>query len=175
MGFYNNNNQANQVTQNIQEGALTWDSEISQESSFELYPAGFYKFQVVALDRDQFQGSEKMSPCPVANLTLKVENEEGLGGEIDNVSLFLHTKMEWKLSEFFTSIGQKKEGEPFKPNWNAIIGSAGYCELEVNSYVSKTNGKTYQNNRVKRWLSPKEVQLNAKKETPAQNFTPGSF
>ena len=153
MSFYEEN--AN--TQNEEyEGALSWESEISKESSFEVFPDGVYKYTVTNLEKDEFPGSEKMEACPIAHLTIKVENEGGNSGEI-KAGLFLHTKTEWKLSEFFISNGQKKEGKPFRPDWNNVIGLTGYCELEKTSFVSKKNGKTYENNQVKKWLAPDDV------------------
>ena len=66
-------------------------------------------------------------------------------------SLYLNTKAEWRLSQFFLSIGQKKKGEPLRPNWNEVPGSAGKVELIVNSYTDK-NGNPKRNNKVSKYL-----------------------
>ena len=51
-------------------GALSWDSQIEQESEFVVLPAGKYNFVVESMERGHFGGSEKMSACPMAVLTL---------------------------------------------------------------------------------------------------------
>lgn len=159
MSFYDN--------QKIQEeGALSWDSPIEKESSFELFPEGIYQFQVTNLERDIFDGSEKMSACPMAKLTFKVKNiKTNQEGELSGIALFLHSKTEWVLSAFFTSIGQKKPGEALKPNWNDVVGSKGVFELSVRKYISKSNGQEYENNEVKKYFKPEEAQALLSKQT----------
>lgn len=166
MSFYDADNQK-------QEGALSWDDEISQESSFEVFPDGVYDFIVTNMEREQYEGGDNISACPVAELTFQVRNKEtGQEGELSGIRLFLHTKTEWVLSAFFASIGQKKPGEPYKPNWNEVVGSKGAFELESRKYTSKTNGKEYENNQVKKWLKPGEVpQTQTKKEEPQATQT----
>ena len=156
MAFYEENNKNNQ---NTQVGALDWDSTIEQESNFKILEPGIYNFRVINMERGNHDGSENMSPCPKAILTINAKNvETEEEGEVGYINLFLHSKMEWKLSEFFISIGQKNPGEPLRPNWNNVIGSSGKCELEINSYTGR-DGKERQNNQVKSWL-PQEQSKN---------------
>lgn len=146
------------------DGALGWNDEITKDDEFELLPAGTYDFKVKSLERGYFDGSEKMSACPKADLTLIVRDPvTGKEGKVFE-SLFLHSKSEWRLSQFFTSIGQKKKGEPLKMDWNKVPGSSGRLELTVNEYTSKKDGSKHENNRVGRYL-PKET----------KTFTPGKF
>lgn len=143
--------------------ALDWNSEIKQEAEFELLPEGVYDFTVELMERGHFGGSEKMAPCPSANITLILKDPiSGKGGKVFD-TLYLSSKAEWRISQFFISIGQKKKGEPLKPNWNTLPGSTGRLELTVNKYKDK-NGNEKENNRVGRYL-PKENRA----------FTPGSF
>ena len=141
--------------------ALDWNSTIEKESEFELLPEGEYDFTVIAMERGRFNGSEKMSACPVANLTLEVRDDAGNVGKVFE-SLYLHRKSEWRLSQFFVSIGQKKKGEPLNPNWNEVPGASGRLELAINSY--QKNGETRKNNKVSKYL-PKEQ----------KTFVPGQF
>lgn len=127
--------------------ALDWDGEIEEESEFVLLPEGEYSFMVTGLNRGRFEGSEKMSPCPKAELELLIIHDDKDVKVFEN--LFLHKKAEWKLSEFFISIGQKKHGEPLKMDWSKVIGSEGTCRIYNNEY----NGNKY--NRVKKFLEPK--------------------
>lgn len=160
------------------EGALSWDSEIKQESSFNLLPAGEYQFEVEKMERSQYQPSPKSSirdVSPQAELHIKI-----LGGEHGNTTvierLILHTKTEFKISEFFIAIGQKQPGQPLTPNWNYVIGSTGRCEIEVNKYTN-SNGQERENNRVVRFLEPSQQSSPVQQPTqqyqqPAQQTPP---
>lgn len=144
-------------------GALDWDSEITKDDEYELLPAGTYSFKVESLERARFNGSEKMSACNQANLTLILTGSDGKQHKAFD-SLFLHSKAEWRLSQFFTSIGQKKKGEPLKMNWNLVPGSTGKLELTVNKYKKK-DGSDGENNKVGKYLPPEQ-----KAWTPGQGF-----
>lgn len=145
-------------------GALDWDDEITKDDEFELLPAGTYNFRVESMERSRFNGSEKMSACPVAELKLSVVNLETEKHGTVKDSLFLHAKSEWRLSQFFTAIGQKKKGEPLKMNWNMVPGSTGKLELTVNKFT-RNDGTPGENNRVGKYLPA---------EAPATSgWTPG--
>lgn len=145
------------------DGALDWGSTIVKDDEYIILPEGTYNFTVESIERGRFEGSEKLSACPQANLTLRVSNPiDGTEGKVFE-SLKLHSKMEWKLSQFFASIGQKKKGEPLVMNWNTVPGSTGTLELEINHYT-KNDGSKGENNRVKKFL-PKEQ----------KSFVPGKF
>lgn len=144
----------NNIATNDLGSALDWNSEISQESEFELLPAGTYDFTVEDMQRGEFPGSQKMSRCYKADLTLRVSNPEtGKSGKVYD-TLYLNSKAEWKLSQFFISIGQKKHGEALKMNWGTVIGSSGKLELTVNKYRSSQTGEERENNKVGKYLEP---------------------
>ena len=133
--------------------ALDWNSSIENESEFELLPEGVYEFTVISMDRGRYAGSEKMSACPQANLTIEVRDpKSNIQGKVFD-TLYLHKKAEWRLSQFFIAIGQKKKGEPLQPNWNMVPGSTGKLELTINEY--ERNGEKKKNNRVARYV-PRE-------------------
>ncbi len=127
---------------------LDWDSEIEQESEFTLLPAGEYPFRVLKFERSHFEGSDKMPSCKMALLTLEV-GEPGKTATVTD-RLYLHTKSEWKLSQFFISIGEKKRGERVKMNWPAVPGATGRCKVTVRQY----NGNDYNN--IAAYLEPAE-------------------
>lgn len=141
--------------------ALGWDDEIVEESSFTLLEPGEYDFEVIDFTQGQYNGGQKIPPCPEAGLTLRIEGENGSSTQVFE-RLFLVSNMEWKISEFFISIGQKEQGKPLKPKWSEVLGAKGRAEIEVNEYVNK-DGEERQNNRVKKYLPPKA------------SFTPGEF
>ena len=142
---------------------IGWDDEISSEGQeFEPLPPGEYDFTVLSMQRARFQGSEKMSACNMASRELGVTDAEGNERRVFD-SLYLNTKAEWRLSQFFLCIGQKKKGEPLRPNWNLVPGSTGRLELIINEYTDKS-GNPKKNNRVSKYL-PNEP----------KKFTPGRF
>lgn len=141
---------------------LGWDDEISREGGeFLLLPEGDYNFVVESYERARHPGSDKLPACNKAILHLRVTAPEG---EINlEHNLFLHQRTEGFLSEFFTSIGLKKPGEPLRMNWNQVPGCTGRLKLGVHTWRTK-DGEERKSNQVKKFY-PKA----------ASNFTPGKF
>lgn len=127
--------------------ALSWDAEIEDTSDeFKVLQPGEYDFMVTKMDREQFDGSAKMPPCPKASIVLEVESEEGKSRVFDN--LFLTQKSEWKIAQFFRCLGLIEKGYKGRVPWDKVIGARGKCQLKVDSY----NGK--ERNRVDSYLFP---------------------
>ena len=151
-----------------------WNDVIENDNSFILLPAGNYPFTVKAFERGEFAGSDKMPPCKKAVLTLEIDGGM-LGSTEINENLYLHSRAEWKLCQFFLSIGQRKKGEQLRMNWNAVPGSRGMCEIEINKYKNR-NGEDRENNRVKAFLDPAEFKPAAPAaQAGGGGFTPGAF
>lgn len=130
------------------DGALGWGDSISQENQFPLLPAGDYYFTIKKFERGNFEGSEKISPCPKAIITFDVSALDGSSATLTE-NYLLHTKMEWKLSEFFAAIGMKEKGQPAVMQWsNDLIGKSGVCKVIVNRYKDKKTGEDKENNRI---------------------------
>lgn len=126
--------------------SLSWDSEISSKNKFEYIP-GDYDYEVVDFQAATHPGSEKLPACPKAIVKLKVMYE---GGTLDvNKHLFLHSKMEGLLSDFFISIGLMNKGDSLQMNWNDVVGRRGRATF-YNREAS--NGKSYF--EVKKFLPP---------------------
>ena len=131
-------------------GVLDWDSTIEDDGNgFVLLEEGDYDFVVSGMERGQHNGSAKIPACGKAMLTLSVESPQGVA-EIKE-SLLLHKSMEWKLSSFFRSIGQKKHGERLNMNWDAVLGSAGRAHIVQREYVGN-DGTTKKANNVKYFI-----------------------
>lgn len=115
---------------------LGWDDEITNDSgSFVLLDEGDYEFTVTAFERARFPGSAKIPPCNKAVLTLAVESPAGPASVKHD--LILYSTLEWKLSEFFRAIGQKKPGEPLRPWWNEVVGARGRGRFKPRTYTKK--------------------------------------
>ena len=127
------------------ERELGWDDEISQESEFVVLPEGDYDFEVINFERSRSNGSDKLPPSNMAILNIRVTN--GKESTVVKEYLVLHTKMEWKLSQFFCSIGQKKQGEPVRMNWSAVPGAKGRCKVIVEKYTND-KGEQKDTNRI---------------------------
>lgn len=139
------------------ERELGWDDEIVKDGGgFTLLPAGDYNFTVAKMERARFAGSAKMPACNQAKIELTVHSPEHGDVTIFH-NLFLHTKTEGLLSNFFVGIGQKREGEPLRMNWGAIVGATGRAKIEVNTYVSN-KGEERTNNQVKEFYKPEQQQ-----------------
>lgn len=145
------------------ERAFGWNDTIRNDSTFELLPEGDYDFTVEKFERGRHNGSDKLPPCNKAILTIRVSNGEKSTTLEHN--LFLHTKTESMLCQFFTAIGQRKHGESLQMDWNRVIGARGRCKLSVRNWTGR-NGENMQSNQISRFYEP---------STPASGFTPGQF
>lgn len=152
--------------------ALDWNDTIENDSSFTLLPEGTYPFTVTKFERGEHAGSDKIPPCKKAVLTLEIDGG-ALGTTEITENLFLHSRQEWKLCQFFTAIGQRRRGEQLRMDWNAIVGARGLCALVVNEYTNR-DGDARKNNRVDKYLEPGAVPAPTPK-APSGGFTPGAF
>lgn len=161
---------------------LSWDAEIENEGKeFIVAEPGDYGFTVIGFERSRHSGSEKMPPCNKAILQIRLD-VSGVDGEcIVKHNLFLHSKYEWKLCEFFTSIGQRKKGQRVSMNWNAVIGSKGRCKVSKRSFKSKDGQKDLWTNDIDKFYAPEGSDLpfqtnNLPQANPAATgYTVGKF
>ena len=118
---------------------LDWNDEITDESgSFEPLPEGDYRFTVSKVDRARSQGKGKLPPCNMAKVTLTVHGAESDREIVEN--LLLHSSVEWKLSQFFLSIGLKRHDEPLRMNWTGAVGKSGNCHVTQRTYQRRDGG-----------------------------------
>jgi len=142
---------------NENERVLGWDDEIVNDGSgFEVVPAGTYPFEIVNLKRGQHQPNPqkpgKLPPCPKAEVKVRVYPPDGDHVDIDH-NLFLHSRCEGMLCAFFLAIGQRKHGEPLRPDWGRVIGARGYCKVTIRDWTGN-DGNKYQSNDIRSFLDP---------------------
>ncbi|WP_127491372.1 hypothetical protein [Paenibacillus glycanilyticus] len=138
------------------ERELGWDDEIQKDGGeFVVLPEGDYNFTVTKFERGRFAGSAKMPACNQAKLEITVHSPEH-GDVVVFHNLFLHTKTEGLLSNFFAGIGQKKKGEPLRMNWQTVIGSKGRLKLEINNFQGN-DGKAKTNNQIKTFYAKDDM------------------
>lgn len=128
--------------------AFEWDGEIEvSDNEFELIPDGDYRATVIAVERMQHNGSEKMSPCPIANVKVRLDN-----GRILSDRIFLNSKSSWKIAQFFISVGMRNPSAPkeerLRMDWMGAIGRT--CTIKVGTHEYKN--KTY--NEISEWVKP---------------------
>ena len=147
--------------------AVGWDEEgYSDEGGFTLLPEGTYQFMVEGFERKRFEGSDKMAPCPKAELKLTVMTDTGV--ETVTATLMLNTKTTWRIAQFFESLGYQKNPETGKvpAKWNEIIGKSGWLELGIRTYAK--NGQERKANEVVKYIKPSEAPAQA--QAPQQAY-----
>jgi hypothetical protein len=122
----------------------------NEDGGFVLLPDGDYDFTVNKVTRSRYEGSSKMPSCNIVSVELTIW---GAGGDktIITERFFLVKKFEWKLSQFFLSIGLKKHGEQLVMRWN-IEGYKGKCKVYIDNY-KKQDGSDGQSNKIKKFYA----------------------
>lgn len=145
--------------------ALDWDmNEVDDQDDYVLIEPGVYGYIVASLKKERFEGSDKMAPCPKAVVTLSVVTDSGMVPVSEN--LMLNTKMMFKISQFFKSLGAKPDPETGKVpvDWSNVVGKEGQLEIERRTYTKK-DGSQGEANSVKRFLAPEEASSCAPQQT----------
>lgn len=138
---------------NVENVALSWDSVIENDGQdFVLLPPGEYSYTVVGFERKQFDGNDKAPACPMAKLTLECAAEDGTTARVTD-TLFLSSRNEWRLCEFFTSIGQRQHGDKLQPRWNEVLGAKGTLKLNYDEKNKNDDGSP-KYNRVEKYMEP---------------------
>ena len=146
------------------------DQIVADGGEFLLLDEGNYDFTVTAFERGRFPGSAKIPACNKAVLTLTVQTQKGEANA--KYDLILWSSLEWKISEFFRSIGQKKSGEAFVPRWNEVVGSKGRAHFKPRKYLK--NGEERQVNDISKFYDAPQTQQNYA-SAPQSGWQQGKF
>ena len=115
---------------------MDWNDTISSDAKeFVTLPEGDYYFTVTGFERARFPGSAKLPACNKASLSLDIDNDRGIATA--RVDLILYRTLEWKIASFFSSIGQKKQGETVSMNWDKVVGARGRAHIKPRKYTSR--------------------------------------
>ena len=115
------------MAENDKGQALDWDvTEVVDDGGFTLLPAGTYAFEVAKIERERFEGSDKMEACPRAKVTLNVWTSQGWAPVVDR--LMLNTKMAWRIARFFEGLGFDRDQmcirDRLEPVWILLLAVA---------------------------------------------------
>lgn len=140
----------------LENKVLSWDDEIVDlDEEYRLLPEGDYFFKVINFERAMYAGGAKVPACPKAIVTFAIYDGFKVATRIRQ-DFLLCQDVAWKISQFFKSIGEKKNGERIQMKWNIVNGSYGKCHITTRSYVNRFNeNKTI--NTIDRFL-PYEVE-----------------
>lgn len=129
-----------EVAESSENSVMDWNDTIEDDGQSQniLLPEGDYNFIVHNFERGRFPGGPKIPACNKASITLAVTTEEG--DAYIKFDLLLHRSVEWKISSFFRSIGQKKSGEKLVMDWNKVIASKGRAHIKQKTYTN-SNGE----------------------------------
>lgn len=131
----------------MSEENLSWNSEVSQESEFNLMPENTeVSFEIVGFER-----ATTRKGAPMAKLTLKCANPDTEQTTTVKDTLVLMRSCEWKICQFFACLGLRKHGEKSVPKWESVLGSKGLARLGVEEWQSQS-GDTFERNIVKSYL-----------------------
>lgn len=155
------------------DGVLSFDSVIENDGQdFEPLPEGDYIFEVTNMERAQYNGGQKLPACPKLDLTFKFYSQDGNKSATVYESIMWHKSLEWKISAFFRAIGQKKHGEPLKPDLTKVIGSTGCAHINVDTYKNQ-NGDERKRNRIVRYYDKDSAPVSASITTGFQSIPNG--
>ena len=135
------------------EEIFTWDSFLENDSEFPertIFEDGDYDYRVTNVEK-----TFTKKDSPMAKLTLEISDEDGNTTLVwDN--LVIQKNCEWKLSQFFRSIGQKKHGERCRMDWSKVNQSTGRCKIIKTTYTNK-DGQEVEKNEIDRYYDPPET------------------
>jgi hypothetical protein len=149
---------------------MNWNDEIDPSADRPervLMPEGPVKFAVLSFKRARKEFG-KFGTINVAEIKLLVisVSGEGDGAEV-TINLGLHADLQWKITEFFTAIGQRAHGDKgkFVPNWAKVEDSEGYAINKHRELVTK-KGEKYMVNDLAKFCTKEEAEADVVKETP---------
>ena len=137
--------------------AMDWDDEIEPGEGFTVLPEGLAQFEVLRFDK-AYKEKGKLGMVHVAVLKMLFTHKETGETGTKDVELPLHRKLQFRLYQFFTAIGQREHGDdgPFAPNWGRVVGELGCCMIKHRTWTGQ-DGKERTDYEPDKFLSPDEV------------------
>lgn len=161
-------NTDSKATQN--NDAFGFDDQLPEDRPRGQLPVGDATFMVKSMRRVQKERGE-LGTVWIAELSLQVTPHDGSDPGPLKEELVLHTKLAFRMYQFFASIGQYEHGskEQFRPDWDAVQGSVGFCSIKHRPWTTKEKEQRIQV-EVDKWFDS-QGRANAKDE-PREMATP---
>jgi len=137
----------------IDDVEIDFDGVVENEGTgFDVFPEGTEViFKVETVERGRNADGTK----PQVKMKLSLTPAKGEGRSSCTEFLTMTRKSEWKICEFFTSLGLRKHGEQFRLRWD-IEGLRGRATVGVDTWANKTTGAQMTGNNIKKFLDPRE-------------------
>ncbi len=138
--------------------AFDWDvteGDLDEGPRFRTLEPGYYPFTVQKLERTRYDGSAKIPSCPMAKVTLRVQDADGTEA-LTSCRLFLVQSMMWKVTRFMAAVGHGKDANgKIVINWADVEGRNGWLRLSRRSYRT-SDGQEREANDVDEFCLPDE-------------------
>lgn len=128
--------------------AYSWDTPAQiQENQYNLMPAGtIVEFEVKKIEKKL---NQKLN-CPAMDITLFCRSEQ-CGTTFVNENISLHSKAQYFINAFFSSIGLLGAKKTFGELVNEAIGRTGKAKLKQDSWTGR-DGTEYFSNKIDKYL-----------------------
>jgi hypothetical protein len=129
---------------------IDFDSTIENDGEgFTILPNGDeVEYEIKEIEKGRNADGTK----PMVKIKLVATSTKGLGRTSITDSITMSRKSEWKLCEFFTSMGMRKHGEKLQLNWD-LVGAKGRATVSVDEWVGR-DGEKRKSNKIKHYLIP---------------------
>jgi hypothetical protein len=129
---------------------IDWDGEIKNDGeAFALLPDGD---EVTLVVKEVERGRNKDGTKPQVRVTFMATSVNGHGKATITDYIQMTRKSEWKLSEFFRSLGLRRHGQQMRLRWD-LEGMTARATVTVDSYTSK-DGEPRKSNKIRKYLDP---------------------
>lgn len=151
---------------------LDWTDEVEDSGTdFVLLKEGDYVFVVEKLDKERYEGSEKVPNCPRATITLAIPLPDGRTARVFD-RILLYKGNEWRIFRFFECLGfEKNENGKMAPHWNEVVGQQGVVRIKQREYTNK-KGEKKTTNDVDSYIKKSEVNNDSLLKTQQQYTQP---
>jgi len=138
-------------SEEMNNGIIDWDGSIDNDGEpLELLPDGD---EVTLVVKEVERGHSKDGTKPQVRIRFLAVSVNGHGQTSVTDYIQMTRKSEWKLSEFFRSLGLRKHGERMRLRWD-LEGMTARATVTVDSFTGR-DGDTRMSNKIKKYLDPK--------------------
>lgn len=178
-----------QMSAGSNDDVLSWNSEASiTDLEYTILEDGPAIGKVVSFGKSRFQGSAKISPCPMSVITVDLATLDGLkGGEFGElpegekltgfeITFPLNKRFLSRIAAFFKSCGVLGVEETDVPMslWNDVVGHTFVCETKQREWEGK-DGSIRKSNGIGRFLYGEDADAVIKELEEARRHDHGSL